>query len=293
MGKSKRLLPVAGSFDFRGRAMNAVRPGVEALLLAAVALGCAQAGWSVLTPGAAGALSPSSADEPEPRLDTIAVQSPFAPDALADGAHAHALEAMLSGVQLNGVRVAADPARSGAMFTLADGAQRAFMIGQEIADGVTLAEVSADYVLLAYDGGRSRLDMAAAPSFSFARAMMGLEPSPGAPSLTLAEAAPAAAPTPAASPASTQAAEQAWLMSALAQVERSGDAVRGWRAPAALPAAARDAGLREGDLIVSVNGAGPADIAQAAAAARSGRVELGVERDGARITLVIEADKRA
>ena len=65
----------------RERAAGALRPSVEALLLAAVALGCAQAGWTVLTPSNASATA-STTDETDDNLLTVAdVRSPFAPEA--------------------------------------------------------------------------------------------------------------------------------------------------------------------------------------------------------------------
>lgn len=275
------------SEGLRQRALGAVRPGVEAMLLAAVALGCAQAGWSVLTPGSAGA-SNAVSDERDGagRVDLAEVQSPFAPEAAGAGAGSHAIAALISSLELDGVRTSLDHSRSGAMFTIAGGEQRAFMIGDEIADGVTLADVSADYVLLAYDGGQRRLDMDAAPSFSFARAMMGLEPAPGAPQQ---HAVAAAQPAPAVSaPAAPSEADRAWLAATLANVEIDAGAPRGWRVGEAAPEAVIAAGVRPGDLILSVNGAGPDNLAAIAAAAQAERIELIIDRGGERMTLVVD-----
>lgn len=265
-----------------------VRPSVEALLLAAVALGCAQAGWTLLTPGSASASSNATNSEgaAEPFLETAEVRSPFAPD--ATGAGSHVIEALLSSVQLNGIRMSTEPARSGAMFTLADGGHRAFMVGQEVVDGVVLSEVTADYVLLSYDGGQHRVDMAAAPAFSFARAMMGLEPASGA--------EPPASASQSDDQADAQhhlsAADQAWLARTLSQVEaRDGRAV-GWRVADAPPGAVTRAGLQSGDLVVGVNGAGPDNLAAVAAAAQSNTLVLEIERGRGRITITVEAGER-
>lgn len=338
---------MANTFTFkhaRERTAGIVRPSVEALLLAAVALGCAQGGWTLLAPSTAGALNTAGEENDPLRFEPLEVQSPFAPDAGPLDANSHALTALLSGIELKGVRIATDVARSGAMFSLADGADRAFLIGQEIVDGVTLAEVDAEYVLLAYDGGQRRLDMTAAPSFSFARAMMGLEPAPGAPATAESAAESAIAVTPAmavaevseaprsaeigAAPAQFAFAEsaqelsmlvsgaslfdgfaanmsaaplaadditpeaQAWLMATLANVEFDGGAPRGWRVAGAMPDAAESAGLQEGDLIVAVNGAGPAQGVDLLSAAAAERLELAVERGAAQVTLVIEPNGR-
>jgi hypothetical protein len=183
MDRSMRLPFAAPPKSVRARAQNIVRPRFEALLLAAVALGCAQAGWSILTPNSAGAVGAVSNQDSgaDPILDLAEVQSPFAPHAVANGADSHAIAGLVSGIELKGVRMAEDHALSGAFFTFGDGAQHAFIIGQEISEGVTLADVAPHYVVLAYEGGQRRLDMVAAPSFSFARAMMGMEQAPGTP----------------------------------------------------------------------------------------------------------------
>lgn len=291
MGGSRSIKPF-GASALRGRLADAVRPSIEALLLAAVALGCAQAGWTLLTPSNAGAANSSSSDNNEPiTFDVADIQSPFAPDAAGMSAGSHAVAALLSSVQLNGVRMADDPSRSGAMFTLGDGAQRAFMMGQEIADGVTLAEVSADYVLLSYAGGQRRLEMAAAaPTFSFARAMMGLSPTNEAPPAEAAQIAAIDPPIPALGPVS--ASDRAWLAATLAHIEMRAGRAHGWRVADQMPEAARAAGLVPGDLVTSVNGAGPDNLIAALAAAQSGSVALEIERGGDRLTISIQADER-
>lgn len=317
------------------------------MLLAALALGCAQAGWSVLTPSTAGA-EDSASDEATPngnRMMLAEVASPFAPD-FVEGAAAQsqATAALFAGLQLNGVRMADNPVRNGAVLTLSDGAQRAFLVGQEIAAGVTLSEVASNYVLLSYEGGERQLPMTAAPTFSFARAMMGLEPAPGAPQAlaqTSASVQPAAvaaeeagdtpftvaaaAPAPEAAsslfpnatatgqPASARASvftasaeavpsvfaapqaapgatpdELAWLQATMASYE----AGRGWRVAEPLPQAARDAGLQTGDLIVSINGSGPDQMAALRAASVGGRLDIVVARGGDQFALAIEASGR-
>lgn len=262
---------------WRARFGRTLRPGVEALLLAAVALGCAQAGWTIITPNAASALNDVGVDDAAPTptpAEQLQAYSPFAPQVI--GGSTHALAALLSSVQLNGVRMAFEPSQSGAMFTLADGAQRAFLVGQEVADGVTLAEVQADYVILTHEGGQRRLDMAAGTGFSFARAMMGLEPAPGAPQqasqadLRITEA------------------DRAWFVAVLDNVERVNGVASGWRIADAAPESVRAAGLMAGDLVTSVNGARPGDLVGAINAAQSGALRLEIERDGAPLSLTLE-----
>jgi hypothetical protein len=158
------------------RALLAVRPAVEAALLAAVAFGCAQVGWAALTPGVAEATSAradggSATPAPAPAMPVL---SPFAVGAGGDDSAATALMANL---KLTGVRVGADPARSSAMIVMADGAQRAFLVGSEIGDGVSLAQVSNDYIVLSYAGGQRQLALPGAPA-GFAKALMGTGPIP-------------------------------------------------------------------------------------------------------------------
>jgi general secretion pathway protein C len=295
MGKTRKSAHSAGGWDLRARALGAVRPGVEALLLAAVALGCAQAGWTVLTPSSAGALSTSTDDEAETtRLLVSDVVSPFAPEPGEAGTNAAA--AVLTGVQLNGVRVSTDAARSGAVLTMNDGVQRAFAVGQEISAGVTLSEVGADYVLVSYQGGRQEISMNQAPSFSFARALMGqqqaseaaAQPEATAPVAAAAPVTNATFATARTAPAGPSASETAWLQATLGQFE----AGRGWRVAEPLPQAALDAGLRGGDVIVAINGARAGDPSALLAAAQSGRLELGVSRGDQQLTLSIQTHER-
>lgn len=335
-----RTLPWANGVDFRERAMSAVRPGVEALLLAAVALGCAQAAWTVLAPNNAGAVNSTDDQQDASRLLVSDVASPFAPALLDSAGPSHAALALLSGVQVNGVRIAADdPSRSGAILTLNDGSQKAFLIGQEISAGVTLSEVSASYVLVAYPGGTQQLTMASgAQGFSFARAMMGQQqeldaqapaaPAPEASSFAPVDASPQSAPTPepavepiaasdaaiplstvfdagslvfaenaattvdlfASVPAEQEALDGAWLQSMLAHVEAQDGKPAGWRVPASLPEAFAQSGLRAGDLVTSVNGAGPDNLAQVLLGAQSGRFELAIKRGDEIVAITLEAD---
>lgn len=331
MGSFEAIKLVRGGSPLSERAANALRPSVEALLLAALAMGCAQAGWTLLTPTNASAVGAVGEEGAAPRLETVEVRSPFAPDADALGAGSHAVAALLASIELDGIRMSTDDARSGAMFTLSGGEQRAFIVGQEIADGVTLADVEDGYVLLAYSGGQRRLEMSAPETFSFARAMMGLEPAQDAPPLI--ETAPAAeaaaplvasddeatpfqhvaapageaveqpaslftiapeAPASAAAPVATgfSEADRAWFAATLANVEIRDGRPLGWRLTGAAPEGAEALGLHAGDLIVSVNGAGPDDLIAALTAAQSGALTLVVERDGARFNVSVDASVR-
>jgi type II secretory pathway component PulC len=267
------------------RAMMVLRPGVNALLLAAVALGCAQLGWNALTPN----LARGSADAPRP-VENAAIRSPFNPSAEEGVGASPAAEAILSSVRLSGVRVASEPALSGAVLTLADGEQRAFVVGQEIGAGVRLADVRPDHVLLSHEGGQRRVSMQQrALSDSSAPTPMG------------ADAARVESVNPAGGPGLTKqgatlasADDARWLAGMLSRVQSSDDGQRGWRVAAPLPAAAEALGLRDGDLVLSVNGHGPDQAGQAVQTLRSGKVNLLVMRGrGERVQLTLEFDAPA
>ncbi|MDX2236441.1 MAG: type II secretion system protein N [Hyphomonadaceae bacterium] len=306
--------------DWRSRAASAVRPSVEALLLAAVALGCAQAGWGALTPHDAGASGAAPADDAHANLTPADVRTPFNPTASAEGA-SNAVAALAANVTLVGVRMADEPGRSGAVLSLEDGAQRAFVIGQEISAGLRLSAVQPDHVVIAFDGGERRLAMAAPARASFALALMGQAEAPAGPALATAApeepvmaaaAAPAhdgvrspfaaTAAAPAAQPMLSSLAVRdegatpehaAWLAATLAQVESRNGAPYGWRVAAPAPDAARAAGVEAGDLVLSVNGAGPARALEALSAAAGGDVVIEIERaDGARATVTVQASAR-
>ena len=295
---------IGGHEHWKAKAIAAVRPSVEAALLAAVALGCAQAGWSALTPHEAGASGAAAND----RTDSVAridVRTPFSP-AFSGEASSNAAAALAGSLQLVGVRMADVAERSGAVMTLQDGQQRAFVVGQEISAGLRLASVEADHIVIAYEGGQREIALAAPARPSFALALMGrgeaLAPEPVQ---QVALASPRTIEDSVQSPfaaASAVAAEdarpmlavrddvdtaenRAWLAATMAQVEQRDGAPYGWRVAAPAPAEALAAGLMPGDLIVSVNGAGPARALEALSAVATGDVTLEIERSGGRVTL--------
>lgn len=156
------------------RAANAARPSIEALLLAAVALGCAQIGWSVMSPNSAhGSADPTNGDDPNTTQATLDdIRSPFSPEGMIDGA-SHAAAATLANMRVSGLRMADDPSASGVILTLEGGDQRAFRIGQEVTAGVTIRDVQSDFVVISYEGGERQLPVESAQRFSYADALMG------------------------------------------------------------------------------------------------------------------------
>lgn len=162
-------------------------------MLAAVAFGCAQAGWSLVAPGPAlGSVDRGAEDGHEfasgthAEAEVGALVSPFAPHEAAMGAASNVAAAYVSTIQLAGVRLADNPDLSGAIVTLQDGGQRAFRVGQELSSGVVLAEVTAGGVRLAFEGGERLLTLPEpAAGASFADALLGRV------NLTIVEPAPA------------------------------------------------------------------------------------------------------
>jgi general secretion pathway protein C len=281
-------------------------------LVAAVAFGCAQAGWAVLTPGLAGASSGGDAalrTEGVNATQALAtpMRSPFEPALAELEAGSNATSAVLSTVKLSGVRMATDTTRSSAILSLSDGAERAFQVGEEIAEGVRLADVSTDYVLLDYAGGQRQLSIQPQGA-SFARALMGqaappaVPANPGAETIRAAQASSPSDVTPFApiAPAASQAESVAvapnamppgadWLQEAMAAQLFTREA-SGLRLTAPAPAAAAAMGLQTGDVIKAVNGASvAAGEAAILAALGAGPVTLAVQRGDTQVSVTLSA----
>jgi type II secretory pathway component PulC len=193
------------------------------------------------------------------------VASPFASD---EGDQSLAL-----GVRLIGVRVSQDATPSGAVIALPDGSERAFLIGEDVAPGVSVITVQIDQVVLGSRGGRAQvltLDgvTRAEPAVSAPAAPTSGGPPRTAPGVAVPEAA-------------------AWLAVTLTRPEESLGPSPGWRVRPPLPDASAAAGLQVGDMIVSINGIGPNDLRGARAAADDSTIVLSVRRStGEQVTVV-------
>ncbi len=275
----------ATAAPLRRRALDALRPGVEAVLLATVALGCAQAGWSVIAPSSAGATAPRT-DESDAttRIASRDVRSPFAPQAIEGS---NAANALLSTLRLSGVRVGVDETLSSAYLSLDGGGERAFLVGDPIRDGVVLEEVRADRIFVSHNGTRSEILLAQAPrtETSYALALMGRLPQPDAPQPGAHDnGSPSIAMGAMATP---------FALASMGAAEQRDGRVVGWRVSESMPESARAAGLQAGDVVTAVNGVGADQPAALMNAARSGGpVMLSVERGGASITLSVTPDPR-
>lgn len=196
------------------------------LLLAAQALRLA---WLVLLPPAPLGAAPVA---PTPHVATTTAPGvdPFFP-----GAGEATTAADASGVSLFGIRT--DARGGAAILADADGAQRAYRVGDSVRPGLVLVAVADDHVMLAADGRRQRLGFAEAA----AAAATGELPR-GRP--TEARNGPAEPIEPA------QLLAQAGLQPLL-----EGDRVVGYTlVPRGDGALLRQAGLAAGDVLLAVNG---------------------------------------
>ncbi len=259
MSQARRLLLAPASGDLRSLAGTVVRPAIEAVLLAAVALGIGQAGWTAFAPAQAAAsgadgVTPDASGASSVRL----VASPFAPRRAA-GDFIGLAE--LGAVRLVGVRMADNPLRSGAVISLSGGQQQAVLVGQDIMTGVRLDAVQADGVVVSYSGGAHRIALPAAGGPSTAQLLMG-------------QAGPAA-PTG----VSFGAADQAWLASTLSDPVLDNGSIVGYRLAPGAPALLQEAGFAAGDVVTAINGAPAGEPLAAIAALGAGRaVALSVRR---------------
>lgn len=300
------------STELRVRTLGVLRPGVETLLLAAVALGCAQAGWSLLAPKSATASgAPANDGAAAAAPQRLIVETPFTPAGLGASDTAYAVTAVLSNVQVAGLRASTDPARSGAILTLDGGVQAAFLVGDEVAPGVRLTAVDGDGVVLSFAGGERKLAMPKLEQFSYSAALMGVTPldpavtgdgfvitaDPGRAVVTavkiapdLAPASAMRAPIEAASFTSDGARVADWIAQAMLAQAPGGD---GLRVPAGAPAQAASFGIEEGDLIVAINGAPASDLKAVAKAGLTEDVVLEIVRDGERRTVTLQGVLRS
>lgn len=259
MGKSHRTLLSQASVGLRDRTLGLVRPAIEAVLAAAVVLGFVQAGLSALNPNAASASGPDGTPNDPIETGSVALTaSPFAPE----GGSATGLElTQLNGLRLVGVRMADDPTQSGAILSLGEGRQEAFMVGQDLLAGIRLDAVLPNSVVVSYAGGSRVIAMPNQGGPSYAQALMG--------HTSLADPALA----------HFGAAEQAWLAASIADPVTEDGVITGYRLASAVPAIVADAGFVAGDVVIAINGASAGEpLAAIAALQAGGPVSLSVRR---------------
>lgn len=218
--------------DLRDRWKVWLPPLFEAVLMLALAIQAARLFWLVVVPPAPfGPSGPASTAAASP-LATLSGSDPFS---RRDPA---ATRADASGVQLYGVRGTRGPDGS-AILASNDGVQAAYVVGDQVQPGITLASVAADHVVLEVAGARRRLGFATNAG----------QPAPAAAPSDLPSALPAAASAPAGIDPE-QLLAQAGLRPSL-----EGERVIGYSViPRGDGGVLRQAGLQADDVLLSVNG---------------------------------------
>ena len=205
---------------------------------------------------------------------------------------------------LFGVTVNQATGGGSAIIAGADGIQNSYVVGQEIEGGATLAGVAFDNVLIDRGGAREvlYLDQDRAKAAADASQAANAGPVAGAPAAADAGGSPFASPAPAPPPASGDANPNAGLTPAALRAgigfapRAAGGQVTGVAvSPQGDGRAFRQAGLRPGDVIRSVNGQAirsAADLARLQSQLAPGaRLTLGVERGAAvsNVALILDA----
>lgn len=272
-----------------GCAAGLIRPGAEAVLLAGVAIGCAQIGWRIASPDAS-VFHSSGGDGPVPEVAerVSAPVSPFAPfgDLEFDG---QAPRPDVSGIRLVGLRMSSKPEQSGAVLILGDGVQRSFLVGYEIAQGIRLEEVATNHVVVSMGEQRESLmlERPATRGPSLALALLGVRqdlPESQPQQVAVASSDGNASAVSLATGVHSDTSD--WLLSTAGQVEMRSGAPYGWRAAAALP----EVGIQAGDVILTVNGVGPGDGQTRLLSAARGPITLVAERrSGERVRLSLSS----
>ena len=251
---------------------------IRGILILLVAIQLVRLVWTVATPvGPYGDWRPTQAVVLDP-IARIALFRGFDPWFRGAAADAPVDTVTSLEMSLYGIRLNAGSGRGSAIIAGPDGVQVSYEIGEEIAPGVTLYAVAFDHVVLERGGARESLYL----DQSVPAETVGSEPGP----------ATTTGPATGAAPAMTADA----VRDSIAFTPRN----QGGRVTGIVVAPAGDsglfeaAGLRSGDVIVSVNGrriTGAADAAALARQLRPGaRISLEVERGAATVPIAINLE---
>lgn len=229
----------------------------EIALLGLLALQCARLLWATVTPvGPVGDWRLPVAAAGRPATLALGDFDPFF-RTVAPSATAVVVTSLAIG--LFGVRVDRASGRDSAILSTPDGVQSSYAVGDTIMPGVVLAIVREDGVTIDRGGTREQI--------------------------FLDQSVPAANATPAAGAAAGIPAAPAGFAPRL-----SNGQVSGFTISAASPPM-QAAGLRSGDVVVSINGAGVSGVADAQALAGGlvpgSSISLGVERGGTVIPITV------
>ncbi|MGQ5702418.1 type II secretion system protein N [Sandaracinobacteroides sp. A072] len=124
-------------------------------LLAALALACAILAWRALLVAQAPLPAPPPF-VPHPVADPAALtgHDPFFPARIASG---ESLPVTALPFSLHGIRADSATGRGSAIIAAGDGQQMVYSVGDALTDGVTLAAIAGDHVVLERDGTRETL----------------------------------------------------------------------------------------------------------------------------------------
>lgn len=270
------MLPMLSS-RFGSEALIWRMVAVAALLV--IALQAAASVWAVASPGRTlGVAAPAAATQ-APSVSSAAVLTEFDPFFRKPSEEAATASSADLGVTLYAMRVDADGHGGGVIAAGPDGVQRALAVGEEM-NGLMLKEVRRDAAV--FSRGGVLMEAPAPASLS-----------PNAPGASLR---PAPEPT-----AETASASETFSLDALALAKEAtilsradaGGRPQYYVSVVSGGAALGRAGLQEGDVLVSVNGASPSspeDVKRALATATD-TVSLTIERSGARKNLVLKVRK--
>lgn len=153
-----RSLKIEGFAPFRHRIPFDAYIWLKATLLAALALAATQLVWTVVTPvGPFGDWRPAAPRtlSAEAQSAVLAAVDPF----FRSGAAAQAAPAAATDLQLFGTRLGSDGIPGSGILGRPDGDQRSYVVGEEIAPGVKLVAVHFDHVDLDRGGVRQSLYM--------------------------------------------------------------------------------------------------------------------------------------
>ena len=239
-----------------------VYSAAEIALLSLLALQCARLVWALATPvGPIGEWKiPAALGGPTTASLALGDFDPFF---RASAASAAPMVVTSLGLKLFGVRVDRASGRDGAILSTPDGVQSSYAVGDEIIPGVRLAAVRDDGVTLDRGGAREQLFLDQ--------------------SVPAADATPGVGPAAPANPAG-----------GIIPVAGAGGA--GGLAISAPPPILERAGIRAGDVVVSINGAGvssAADAQQLVTGLTPGSsVAVQVRRAGALVPITVTAPAR-
>lgn len=255
---------------------------LELLLLSLLAIQAARLLWAIVTPvDPVGdwRIAAPTVQSPEQRLALFRGFDPFF--RLSQAGPGSAVVTSLQ-LKLYGVRVNEATGQGSAIIAGPDDVQNSYAVGDEIMPGVTLEAVGHDSVTISRGGSPEQIFL----DQSVAAPVAAPQGTASAPAINMMLAPPGGSLTPAQIQAEIQ------FLPRLQGGRISGIVVR----PQGSGAAFRTAGLREGDIIVAVNGkpiTGIGDLQNAAAALPGGgNLSLSVERGADVVPIAISVTRQ-